>query len=103
MIAAVNRTDVSKVGDPSILQTAFALPVASTDDAKKAVKEVDLMSGDVALVVLDKVNSVDEVPQEKLDMVKSQVLRDNVLRDYASALLAIKDSAEIETNKRVIE
>lgn len=106
IITTLSRTDVAKAGDPSILQIAFALPVSQAEGAtpaKKAVKEIDLMSGDVALVVLDKVNSVDEIAQDKLEIVKSQVLRDNVLRDYSSALLAIKDNAEIETNKRVIE
>lgn len=100
-IVELGRTDIAKVGDPTILRAAFALPVPQ--DGKKVVQQVDLMSGDVALVLLNKVNTVDDVVQSELEQVGSQALRDNVIRAYTSAVLAIKNNAKIDKNTRALQ
>jgi len=61
------------------------------------------MTGDVALVVLTKVNPPDVIAQDKLEAVKSEALRENATRDFTNALLAIKDSADIQVNKRMLD
>ncbi len=100
VIASLARKDNTKVSDPSILHNAFDIPPGQ--DGKPSVKEVDLISGDVALVVLTKVNAPDNISQDNLNSVKSEVLRENAVRDFSNALLAIKESADIDKNERVL-
>jgi peptidyl-prolyl cis-trans isomerase D len=100
-ISSLGRRDNTKVSDPSILRTAFEIP--SGQNGSASVSLIDLMSGDVALVVLTKVNTPDNIAQNQLDLVKSDALRDIAVRDFSSTLLAIKESADISINKRLIE
>ena len=101
VITALGRNDYSKVADSSILYNAFDLVVSENE--KLAVKAVDMSSGDVVLVVLDKVNMVENIAQDKLDLVKNQFLRENAVRAFSNALLSIKESANIDKNSRVID
>jgi len=79
-ITSLSREDQNKVRDPMVLFTAFKQTQDSSD--KISVKEVELMTGDVALVVLNKVHMPDSVAQDKLDSVKSAALREHAIRDY---------------------
>ncbi len=99
-IAALGRRDNARVSDVAILQNAFDMVPAQ--DGKKHVREVNLISGDVALVVLNKVNSPENISQSQLDMVKSEAMRESAIRDFSSALLMIKESANIERNMNLI-
>ena len=101
VISALGRKDITKVSDPSILRSAFEISPGQNDTP--SVKEIDLISGDVALIMLTKVNTPDSITQDKLDLVKNDALRDNATRDFSSILLAIKESADISKNKRLIE
>lgn len=101
VIASLGRKDNTKVSDPSILHNAFEITANQNESA--AVKEVDLISGDVALIVLTKVNAPDNIAQDRLDGVKGDVLRDNARRAFSSTVLVIKDSADIDINTRLIE
>ncbi len=100
-ITSLGRRDNTKVSDPSILRTAFEISPGQNGAASVSV--IDLMSGDVALIVLTKVNTPDNIAQNQLDLVKSDALRDNAIRDFSSTLLAIKESADIDKNTRLIE
>ena len=101
VITSLSRKDNEKVSDPSILYNAF--DIALSQDDKPSVKMVDLMTGDVALLVLNKVNTPDVIAQDKLDIVKGVALRENANRDFSNALLAIKNNADIEINKRILD
>ena len=101
VITALGRNDRSKVADTSILYNAFDLAVSENE--KSAVKVVDLISGDVVLVVLDRVNAAENVAQDKLDLVKNQFLRENSVRAFSNALLSIKENANIDKNSRIID
>ena len=101
VIASLGRKDKTKVSDPSILHNTFDMQPA--EDSKPAVKVVDLISGDVALVVLTKVNAAVDVSQDKMDIVKSEVLRENAVREFSNGLLATKENAQIDLNKRVLQ
>ncbi len=101
VFASLGRKDNTKVSDPSILQTAFE--ITANQNEAPAVKEVDLISGDVALIVLTKVNAPDNISQDRLDLVKRDVLRDNASRAFSSTVLAIKESADIDKNTLLIE
>jgi len=100
VIKSVGRRDNAKVSDPSILRNAFDMMFAQ--DKKATVKEIDLTSGDVALVVLDKVNQPENILQGQQDLVKSEVLRENAIRDFSSALLVIKENAKIDRNMSLV-
>lgn len=100
-VASLERTDFAKVSDPSILQNAF--DIMPNRDGKPAVKEIDLPTGDVALVVLKKVNTPEVIAAEKLSSVKSETVRENAVREFSAALLNIKNNAEIDRNKRVLD
>jgi len=100
-IPSLGRNDKTKVSDPSILYNAFDLP--PNQGNKPSVRAVDLISGDVSLVVLTKVNLADNVPQDKLDLVRSEVLSEDAVRDFSNALLAIREKADIDKNKSVID
>jgi len=101
VIASLGRKDNTKVSDPSILHNAFE--ITANQNESPAVKEVDLMSGDVALIVLTKVNAPDNIAQGRLDGVKGDVLRDSASRAFASTVQVIKESADIDINTRLIE
>lgn len=100
VIKAIGRRDNAKVSDASILQNAFDMTLAQ--DNKPSVKAVDLMSGDVALIVLDKVSLPESIPQGQQALVKSEILRENAIRDFSSALLVIKEDAEIDRNMKLV-
>ncbi|VAW52372.1 Peptidyl-prolyl cis-trans isomerase PpiD [hydrothermal vent metagenome] len=99
-IASLGRRDNARVSDPSILRNAFDLVPTETD--KKLVKEVNLASGDVALVVLNQINLSDNILQSQLDLVKSEALREHAIRDFSSALLIIKENAVIDRNMKLV-
>ncbi len=101
VIKSLSRSDNSKVPDSSILQAAFNLQPSA--DGKPAVKEIDLMTGDVALVILDKINIPGEVSDERLQVVKSQLLNEKAIHEFSSTMLFIKDNADIDRNKRVLD
>lgn len=95
---AIGR-DETKSADPAVVQAAFDM---SAPDAR-SVRDVDLMTGDVALVVLDKINQSSDATEEAIDKVKNELLREVAVREYSSAVMAIKESADIDKNKRIIE
>lgn len=100
-ISSLGRNDRATVSDPAILYNTFDLP--HNQDDKPSARLVDLISGDVALVVLTKVNLAENIAKDKLDLVKNEVLSQNAVRDFSNALLAIKDKADIHTNMSVVE
>jgi peptidyl-prolyl cis-trans isomerase D len=101
VISSLGRRDNTKVSDPSILHNAFE--ISPNQNEAPPVKEIDLISGNVALIVLTKVNTPDSIAQDKLDLVKNDALRDNANRDFSSTLLVIKENADISINKRLVE
>ncbi|VAW50319.1 Peptidyl-prolyl cis-trans isomerase PpiD [hydrothermal vent metagenome] len=100
VIADLGRNDRLKVSDSSILYSAFDL--VKSESGSPSVNVVDLVSGDVVLVVLDKVNPAENISQDKLDLVKNQYLRENSVRDFSNALLSIKENANIDKNTNII-
>ena len=100
VITSLGRKDKSKVSDPSILHDAFDITLG--EGTGPTVREVDLITGDVALVVLDKVNVVEDISQDELDLVKNAFLRENAVRAFSNALSSMKENADIEKNTRII-
>jgi peptidyl-prolyl cis-trans isomerase D len=100
-INALGRMDNARTSDPAVLRTAFDM--ISAEDGKPVIRDIDLMSGDVALVVLNKVNIPESVSKDKMDLVKNTLRRENSVRDFSNVLLSIKENADIDRNRRMLE
>ncbi|MDT8283162.1 MAG: peptidylprolyl isomerase, partial [Gammaproteobacteria bacterium] len=99
-LTSIARADKAKVSDPAILYNAFEM--IPGENNKPSIKVVDLISGDVALVVLNKVNLADDVPQDKLELIKNGALQVQALTDFSTALQVIKENASIDKNMSVV-
>ena len=99
-VKAAGRADRDKVSNPSILYNAFDMVMPAGD--APSIKIVDLISGDVALVILDKVNMAVDIPEDRLTLIKNQAVRANANRDFSNALLLIQENADIDKNMRLV-
>lgn len=97
----LGQKDYSKVSFPSILQSAFNMPV--NKDATPTYEIVNLMSGDIALLILNSVNTNNDITDDKLEIVKNEVLREYASRDISNLLSSISSKADIEKNTRILE
>ena len=94
----VARNDREQINDPSVVREAFKL---SKKGAEPAITRLDLFSGDVALLILDRVNMPEQLTQDELELVRSEWVRDAALRNVSSMMLAFKNQADIQMNKRL--
>ncbi len=100
-VKSLARTENERVGDPLILRNAFDMPII--EDGKPRVKIVDLLSGDVAIVVLTKVNVAEVTAKDKLDLVKREITSDKAVREFTGALDLMRNNADIDKNIRILE
>lgn len=100
-IKSLGRSDSTKVSAPSILHNAF--DISPNNDGSPALKIVDLVTGDVVLLVLTKVNSPEKISDDKLGLVENEALRENITRDFSNILMSIKSNADIDVNLRLVE
>jgi hypothetical protein len=84
-----------------VVESTFRM--AHPQDGHPTVKAVSLFSGDVALVILDKVSTPETIPQERLDTIKKQLEMELARADFDAALNNIKNRAEIERNPKVLQ
>lgn len=90
----LRRTDSAKVSDPSILYNAFEMNMG--DGGMPSVKAVDLITGDVALVVLKDISNAEDVADNVINVVRAEALREKAIREFSSALSSIEKSADIK-------
>ncbi len=100
-IKSLARAENARVSDPLILSNTFDMPINEGD--KPNLKMVDLLSGDVAIVVLKKVNIAEVTAKDKLDLVEREIISDKAVREFTGALDLIKSHADIDTNTRILE
>jgi peptidyl-prolyl cis-trans isomerase D len=96
----VKRTAPGDV-DPMVAGSVFEMPYPEND--KPSVQVVNLMSGDVAVVLLDKVTTPAEVARDQSDAVRQQRKNDLANSDFDFVLGAIKDAAEIQRNTSLLQ
>lgn len=96
----VKRTDPKGV-DPMVINAVFRMPYPEND--RPSVQVVNLASGDVALVMLDKVTTPTEIANEQVDSIKQQRKTDLASSDFDFALTAIRDAAEIQRNTDLLQ
>jgi peptidyl-prolyl cis-trans isomerase D len=96
----IKRNDMTRV-DRKILDAAFSMYLP--EDGKVAAKEVALDSGDVVLVVLEKVNKPESIDYSRLDIIKRQLGQDIAEREFLASLESLKDSADINRNPKALQ
>ncbi|NNJ98619.1 MAG: hypothetical protein HKP12_15840 [Gammaproteobacteria bacterium] len=96
----IKRTDSAKV-DPMIVDTAFQMPYPQ--EQKPSVQVANLMSGDIAVVLLDKVTIPGEIAQDQKDAMEKQLRDDVANSEFDYVITTIKDTAEIERNTELLQ
>ena len=99
-IEKLTRKDSKKV-DGMILDAAFKM--SAPEVGRLTAKEVEMYSGDVALVVLEQVQTPDNVDQAKIDAIKSQLSRDVSMVEFNTALNAIREKADLHINSKILQ
>ncbi len=96
----VKRTDPGNV-DPVVVGAAFQMPYPEND--KPSIQVVNLVSGDIALVLLDKVTTPVEINNDQIKAVRQQLENDVANSDFEFALATLKDAAEIQRNSSLLQ
>lgn len=96
----LKRADIGKV-DPSIVEAVFRMP--HPKDGKPSTRVVNMMSGDIALVLLDKVTTPAEVTPEQINAVLQQRKSDVANTEFDYVITAVKDAAEIQRNTSLLQ
>ncbi len=97
---SLKRADMGKV-DPGIVEAAFRMP--HPEDGKPSTRVVNMMSGDIALVLLDKVTTPSEVTPEQINAVLQQRKNDVANAEFDYVITAVKDAAEIQRNTSLLQ
>ena len=96
----VKRTEPGNA-DPMVVGAAFEMPYP--DSGKPSIQVVNLISGDVALVLLDKVTTPVDIAKDQIDTVRQQRKNDVANSDFGFSVTAIKDAAEIQRNTSLLQ
>jgi len=97
---AIKRTDVNKI-DPMIIEAAFQM--SYPEDGKPSVQVVNQMSGEVALVLLDKITTPVEIADNQINAVRQQRRNDVANSEFDYAITTLKEAAEIQRNTSLLE
>jgi peptidyl-prolyl cis-trans isomerase D len=97
---SLKRADMGRV-DPGIVEAAFRMP--HPEDGKPSTRVVNMMSGDIALVLLDKVTTPSEVTPEQINAVLQQRKSDVANAEFDYVITAVKDAAEIQRNTSLLQ
>jgi peptidyl-prolyl cis-trans isomerase D len=99
-LVSIKRSDVNKT-DPMIIEASFQMP--SPDEGKPSVQVVNSLSGDVVVVLLDKVTAPAQITDDKISSVRQQREKDVANSEFDFAMTAIKDAAEIQRNTELLQ
>ena len=92
-----------QTGEPGaeVIQTIFSM--SDPASAGISVENVNLPTGDVAVVVLDKVHTPVDIAEDSLNRVKQQRKSNVASAEFEYALTSLQDAAEIERNSAVLQ
>jgi hypothetical protein len=99
-IGTLKRRDFNKA-DPMVVEAAFQMPYPA--DNTPSVQVVNMMSGDIAVVLLDKVVTSADIAKEQIDAVKQQRKNDVANADFDYVLTTIKDATEVQRNNSLLQ
>ena len=100
MYTGIKRQQTGEPG-PEVVRAVFSMPDPASGVV--SVENVNLASGDVALVVLDKVHTPVDIAEDSLNRVKQQRKSDVASAEFGFALTSLQDAAEIERNSAVLQ
>ena len=98
--STVTRTDPGNI-DLVVVGAAFQMPYPEND--KPSIRVVNLNSGDIALLLLDKVTTPVEIADAQIKAVRQQLENDVANSDFDFALATLKDAAEIQRNTSLLQ
>ncbi len=90
-------------GDFDISFVRQVMTMAPPADDKPSYKAINMSTGDVAVVILDKVIYPQTVTDEEMAAIKSRFKRARATEDFALVVDALKSKADIYINKKVFE
>jgi peptidyl-prolyl cis-trans isomerase D len=96
----VKRTAPGNV-DPVVVGAAFQMPYPENE--KPSIQVVNLISGDIALVLLDKVTTPVEIASDQIKAIRQQLENDVANSDFEFALATLKDAADIQRNPSLLQ
>ena len=96
----VKRSDLNDV-DPAVVSAAFQMPYP--EDARPSIQVVNLASGDIAVVLLDRVTVPEEITKDQLDAVRQQRRGDVANSDFDFVLATLRDAADIQRNTDLLQ
>lgn len=99
-LGAIKRTDFS-ITDPVIIEAAFQMPHPA--GGKPSVQVVNSVSGEVYVVLLDRVTTPAEIAADKINTVKQQRKNDVANAEFDFVIATIKDAAEIQRNTDLLQ
>lgn len=88
----LTRKDTQKA-DVKVLEAAFS--TSASEEGKVHATDVSLSTGDVALVIVDKVHTPDIIDKVQVDLLKKQFKQDVSTMEFNTALKAIRDKADL--------
>ena len=97
----LGRLDFTKVPDPNLIGLIFEMPAPV--DGKPVIKLHELSTGDVALVVLQKVVKPEKISDERMTLVRSQLRQQMATDEFSAIMKMLKARADIDINKRLLE
>ncbi len=100
-IGPVSRQDFAKVKEPSLINATFKM--SAPIGAKPVIKRVDLLSGDVALIVLNKIIEPEKIAGNRLNLIRNELHRQIASSEFSAVLREIKSKADIVINPHVLK
>ncbi|HHO59382.1 MAG TPA: hypothetical protein ENJ64_04005, partial [Thiotrichales bacterium] len=83
-VGPVTRKDFTRVKDPSLINAVFDLPAPAA--GKTVVKDVELLNGDIALVVLNRIVEPETVAEDRLNIIRSELRRQSATDEFLTVL-----------------
>ncbi len=98
--AAFSRRDAFNM-DPFIGRATFLMP--HPENNLPSVQEVNTQTGEIAVIVLDKVNTPSDITQEQIEAVKQKRSADIASAEFSYALSTMRSAADIEKNTGLLQ
>ena len=95
------RRNIVNITDPMVVKEVFQMPYPA--GGKPSVQVVKLLSGDIAVILLDKVTTPDDIAGDQINSVVQQRRNDLANTEFDYSIAVIKDAAEIQRNNELLQ
>lgn len=73
------------------------------ENNQPSVQEVNTQTGEIAVIVLNKVNTPSDITQEQIEAVKQKRRSDIASAEFSYALSTMRSAADIEKNTSLLQ